>query len=166
MSAPITQALHADLVKKYFEPFHTQVRQQYQNFFGQGAKKVYHLDAHSMPSMGTAAHRDPGQKRPQIVVSDCSGKSCEASFKDLVIESYQKAGFEVGYNWPYLGGRVTETYGHPETGQHAIQVEMSRVLYMNEETKQYLPEPAAKIQQQLKVALQGVRDALPTMMGT
>lgn len=153
---PITMELHQQLVKKYYHPFHAQVRAQYLSFFNNGAKKVYHLDAHSMPSVGTSAHRDPGQTRAAIVVSDCEGKSCETWFKDLVIKAYETAGFEVAYNWPYRGGRVTETYGLPQKGQHAIQVEMSRILYMDEETKKLRADLAPSVQEKVKKALQTI----------
>ena len=135
MPKPISPELHKKLVQNYFEPFHIQVRELYAKFKSAGHQDVYHLDAHSMPSQGTAAHRDPGTKRPQIVVSDCDGVSCQSFYKDIVIESYKKAGFEVAYNWPYKGGRLTQTYGQPKQGQNAIQVEMNRALYMDEQSK-------------------------------
>ena len=136
MRQPISKVLHQKLVEKYFQPFHAAVRSQYSMFKEKGFQNVYHLDAHSMPSQGTAAHRDPGTQRPQIVVSDCEGVSCRADYKDLVIEAYKSAGFEVAYNWPYKGGRVTQTYGKPSLGQQALQVELNRALYMDEKTKQ------------------------------
>lgn len=162
MPKPISQALHEQLIDRYFEPFHDDVRDIYSFFRERGASKIYHLDAHSMPSKGTSAHRDPGQTRAQIVVSDWEGKSCEPWFKDLVIESYKKAGFEVAYNWPYLGGRVTQTYGKPDKGQHAIQVEISRALYMDEETKQLWPDKAKELSGRLLNAVRLIVDQLPT----
>lgn len=135
MKEPISDDLHRELIQKYFEPFHERVRAEYARFKSAGHQKVYQLDAHSMPSKGTAAHRDPGTERPQIVVSDCDGTSCESRYKDLVIAAYEQAGFQVSYNWPYKGGRVTQTYGKPQEGQHAIQVELNRSLYQNEITK-------------------------------
>lgn len=153
MKEPITQALHNTLIDKYFEPFHVQVRSQIQQFKDQGHKQCYHLDAHSMPSQGTAAHRDPGSKRPQIVVSDCEGTSCNSAFKDLVIEGYKRAGFEVSYNWPYKGGRVTQTYGRPQVGQNTIQVEMNRGLYMNEQTKKKNEPLYSETQKKITMAL-------------
>lgn len=139
MKKPISLEEHNILVKNYFYPFHEAVKARYAQIKEGGHKKVYHLDAHSMPSVGTAAHRDPGAKRPDIVVSDSDGKSTEAKFKDLVISAYEQAGFKVGYNWPYKGGRVTETYGKPSLGQHALQVELNRALYMDEDSKQMVP---------------------------
>lgn len=160
MPQPLSRTLHEEWTQKYFLPFHKKVKAEYQRFFQAGHDKVYQLDAHSMPSVGTSAHRDPGQKRAQIVVSDQNGKSCEARFKDLVISSYEKAGFEVAYNWPYVGGRVTQTYGKPEKGQHCIQVEMNRSLYMDEESKQLLIEPAKAVSDKVSLALRYIYEGL------
>ena len=71
MKKPISQKAHEDLVKLIYEPFHHEVQKQYRLFKEQGFQKVYHLDCHSMPSVGTSEHRDPGEKRADIVVSDC-----------------------------------------------------------------------------------------------
>lgn len=163
MPEPIPHNLHQQLVTRYFEPFHSDVRDTYEFFREHGAKKIYHLDAHSMPSKGTSAHRDPGQTRADIVISDGEGKSCEATFKDMVIAAYQKTGLKIAYNWPYLGGRVTQTYGKPEKGQHAIQVEINRALYMNEETKQLNAKDATELSAKLSQAIRTIHEQLPEM---
>ena len=155
----LSSDIHQRWVKNYFEPFHDLVRAQYKTFLAKNPK-AYQIDAHSMPSKGTAAHRDPGETRAPIVVSDQNGVSCETRFKDLVIEAYERAGFKVAYNWPYIGGRVTQTYGKPELGQHCIQVEMNRALYMNEETKQLIPSEAEKISNKVALALRYIYDRL------
>ncbi len=150
---PISRALHEELTTKYFWPFHKRIEEQFAAIKRSGAANAYHLDGHSMPSQGTAAHRDPGVKRPQIVVSDQDGKSCEGWYKDTVIAAYEAAGFEVAYNWPYKGGRITETYGQPAKGQHTVQVEMNRSLYMDEITKQRKDEAFSDIQKRVFKAL-------------
>jgi N-formylglutamate deformylase len=161
MPAPISEALHNQLVERYFNPFHEDVRDMYAFFREKGKKKIFHLDAHSMPSKGTSAHKDPGETRAEIVVSDQEGKSCETQYKDLVIEAYTKARLKVAYNWPYVGGRVTQTYGKPEKGQHTIQVEINRALYMDEETKKWIPAKAEILQQKLVKAVQYIYERLP-----
>lgn len=163
MAKPMSRATHDLLVDKYFRPFHREVERELQSLRERGAKVTYHLDAHSMPSVGTKEHRDPGQRRADIVVSDCEGKSCSAEFKDLVMNSYQAAGFKVAYNWPYLGGRVTETYGHPERGQQAIQVELNRSLYMDEQSKKLLVDRVDDVQKAIGEALGRVYAALPNL---
>ena len=45
-------------------------------------------------------------------------------------------GYLVARNKPYAGGFITEHYGRPDEGLHALQVEINRGLYMNERTFQ------------------------------
>lgn len=163
LAEPIPEDLHRLLVLRYWEPFHQGVRDQYKKFFSQGYKKVYQLDAHSMPSKGTEKHRDPGETRAEIVISDQEGKSCDLAYKELVVNAYKNAGFEVKINWPYVGGRVTQTYGVPEKGQNCIQVEMNRGLYMNEVTKKIVQEKAEQIQLQVLKAVTEIEEGIATL---
>ncbi len=157
---PMPRELHERLVHRYFEPFHAEVRARYDGFRRRGHATTYHLDAHSMPSVGTREHRDPGERRKDVVISDCKGTSCSKKYLDLVLAAYRDAGFEVGYNWPYFGGRVTETYGRPELGQEAIQVELSRALYMDEDSKKLRPDKAGEVSSRLEKALNSILSGL------
>lgn len=163
MPKPVSQSLHQQLIAKYFVPFHEHVNIELDHLRQAGAKTTYHIDAHSMPSVGTSEHRDPGEKRADIVVSDCHGKSCSAFFKELVIDAYSKAGFKVAYNWPYFGGGVTETYGRPEKHQEAIQVELNRSLYMDEKNKSILNDRFLSTQGKINVAIDSIFRSLPDL---
>lgn len=164
MKEPMSLDIHNELVKLVYEPFHHNIRKLYQDFHQKGFTKTFHIDAHSMPSVGTSEHRDPGEGRADIVISDSKGKSCDPKFKDLVIAAYVTAGFKVGYNWPYFGGRVTEQYGDPRRDQHTLQVEMNRALYMDEKTKKLKPDEAKKMQEKVLSALSYVRRNLNDIM--
>lgn len=159
MARPMSMETHQQLKVLIFEPFHKSVTGQIEKFRRSGAQAIYHIDAHSMPSKGTAEHRDPGEFRADIVISDCFGKSCSPFFRDLVVSAYVQAGFKVRLNWPYFGGRLTEQYGQPNLGQHTIQVELNRGLYMNEQSKKINPD-VAEIQAKIRSALRYVQNGL------
>ncbi len=161
MPHPMSPEIHQKLVRMIYEPFHQQVQQLATRIKSQSGT-LYHLDAHSMPSVGTRQHRDPGERRADIVVSDSLGKSCSTDYRDLVIAAYVTAGFKVGYNWPYVGGRLTEQYGNPGKNHHAIQVELNRDLYMNESTKR-LKESYPEVQQKIEKALEYVVSGLSNL---
>ncbi len=161
LGAPVEKQIHEKLVKLIYEPFHANVRKLYENYQNAGRKKIFHIDAHSMPSVGTKEHRDPGEARADIVISDCHGASCSAKFRDLVIAAYVTAGFKVAYNWPYFGGRVSEQYGEPRKNHHAIQVELNRALYMDEVSKKLKSESAQVVQEKLAKALAYICQELP-----
>jgi N-formylglutamate amidohydrolase len=160
MPNPITAQAHDEIVEKFHRPFHVSVENLFAKKKSLGLEKVYHLDAHSMPSVGTSAHRDPGERRAEIVVSDSDGKSCEPEFRDLVVACYEEAGFQVVCNWPYKGGRVTQTYGHPSKGQHSIQVELNRDLYMDEETKKIKEPGFSETQVKIEKAVRRLYDQI------
>ena len=41
-------------------------------------------------------------------------------------------GYSIGRNKPYAGGFITEHYGNPASGLHAVQLELNRAIYMDE----------------------------------
>jgi len=163
ITKPMSVELHQKLLDQYYSPFHQQIENKFQQFRVLGASKIFHLDAHSMPSKGTEVHPDPGQMRAEIIVSDFNGQSCDPRFTELVLAAYEKAGFEVKKNWPYIGGGVTQRYGKPNAGQHTLQVEMNRAIYMDEVTKQRLPGAFENVQYKLKVALREVLKGLEVL---
>jgi len=129
MDKPVSRTVHDELVRLYHDRFHQELASRLK-----GRARTYHLDCHSMPSVGTGAHRDGGQKRADVVISDLQGKSATPAYKDLVVGAFRAQGFEVAYNWPYFGGRITERYGQPAQGHETIQIELNRALYMDERT--------------------------------
>ncbi len=135
---PLSLKTHQQLVKRVYEPFHRSIQDTVDSLKQTGI--IYHLDLHSMPSVGTNQHRDPGEFRKEVVISDSKGKSCSPKLKQIVENSFKQEGFSLAYNWPYFGGRLTEHYGHPENDHHVIQIELNRSLYMDEKTKKLLPQ--------------------------
>ncbi|MDR3473083.1 MAG: N-formylglutamate amidohydrolase [Devosia sp.] len=88
------------------------------------------IDCHSMPQLTRTGDRPA----PDVVLGDRYGTACAPTIIDLVETVFAGAGLRVARNRPYAGGFCTRTYGRPQHGIHAIQVEISRHLYMNEAT--------------------------------
>ena len=89
------------------------------------------VDCHSMPSSRDGSSR---RLRPDFVIGDRFGSSCAQHITWAACEYLSALGFEVDINKPYAGGFITEHYGRPDNGIHAIQIEVNRGLYMNETT--------------------------------
>ncbi|MGB8274994.1 MAG: N-formylglutamate amidohydrolase [Alphaproteobacteria bacterium] len=92
------------------------------------------LDCHSMPT--TRAPSRTGEERAEtdIVLGDCFGLSCAPVVTALAHDTFTAAGLTVSRNRPYAGGFTTRHYGQPGLGVHALQIEVSRALYMCERT--------------------------------
>ena len=91
------------------------------------------VDCHSMPS---SARVGDGPDAVDFVIGDRYGTSCSPGITDAVSRELEKMGYVVSRNKPYAGGFNTEHYGNPGAGSHAIQIEVSRSLYLNEATLQ------------------------------
>ncbi len=89
------------------------------------------VDCHSMPALGRTKKHLPAD----IVLGDRFGATCSPVLIDMVDNVLSEAGLTVVRNHPYAGGFITRSYGRPEFGIHAIQIEISRHLYMNETTR-------------------------------
>jgi N-formylglutamate amidohydrolase len=96
---------------------------------------VWHLDLHSMKSFGTAITPDgPGAERPDMVIGDLEGQSCNPAFTAFVAEQLRALGYSVAVNDPYKGAEIIRGSGRPTDNRHSLQIEMKRALYMDEAT--------------------------------
>jgi N-formylglutamate amidohydrolase len=91
------------------------------------------IDCHSMPSVGGPMDSDPGSRRVDFVLGDCHGTACAPAITDLAENTLQQLGYSVRRNWPYAGGFTTRHYGRPREHRHALQIEVNRGLYLDEE---------------------------------
>ena len=75
----------------------------------------------------------PGNaNRPDIVLGDRFGASCDARVTRTVRDTMGGSGLHVQLNRPYAGGFITEHYGRPYESVHALQIEINRALYLDE----------------------------------
>ena len=88
------------------------------------------FDCHSMPA---AAARGASGEVCDMVLGDRFGAACAGSVTRFVESRLQEMGYRVARNAPYAGGYTTEHYGRPGRKAHALQIEISRALYFDEE---------------------------------
>jgi len=128
-----------DLHKPYHEALESLVGRAVRHF---GLAVL--VDCHSMPSssiwgaIDLPARRDD-QIRVDFVLGDRHGTSCSGRFVDAAEAQLRRFGYTVERNKPYAGGFITEHYGHPQAGRHALQIEINRALYMKERTLEHAP---------------------------
>lgn len=123
---PVDDALRR--IESLYKPYHRALRRLvtrvHRNF---GAAVL--VDCHSMPS-GSGPKDD--RPRADIVIGDRYGTSCVPVVSETIEATLRAAGYSISRNKPYAGGFITEHYGNPSAGLHAIQIEINRGLYMDE----------------------------------
>src|SRR6202140_2313740 len=122
----VADALHR--IDSLYKPYHRALRRLFtrlhRNF---GAAML--VDWPSMPSTTGARDERP---RADLVLGDRYGTSCVPIVAETIEETMRGFGYAVSRNKPYAGGFITEHYGNPASGLHAIQLEINRALYMDE----------------------------------
>ena len=122
-------------VEHYYKPYHARLRRLLLTthaLFGFGIL----VDCHSMPASVRVPDNGAGA---DFIIGDRFGTSASPALSDHAIALLKGMGYRVAYNKPYAGGFITEHYGRPQRGLHALQVEINRGLYPNEASY----EPAA-----------------------
>lgn len=113
------------------------------------------VDCHSMPS-GRPDLAD-------VVLGDRFGAAAAPALMLLFERAFSAAGFAVTRNYPYAGGFATITYGQPQAGFHAVQIEINRALYLDEARVEPGPrftEIQARVQTALMAVLAADAEAL------
>ena len=131
----LTFAEARDRVELAHRPYHDALDRQL------AAARVAHgaailIDWHSMPAAAARGQRVRGGGACDIVLGDRFGAACSPKLTGLVERELEAMGYSVARNAPYAGGYTTEHYGRPAKRTHALQIEINRALYMNEETRE------------------------------
>ena len=91
------------------------------------------VDCHSMPHEAVDCIARSGARRPDVVLGDRFGASADGAIVDRIEHALQDAGLTVVRNAPFAGAYMTQHYGRPSRRQHAVQIEIDRSIYMNEQ---------------------------------
>lgn len=127
----LSQAEAKHRIDRYWSPYHAglqQVLKGCHQSFGQ----VLLCDIHSMPSSALDGQQARWGKRPDIVIGDRWGASCDPGLAKAVEDILSAAGLVVARNTPFAGAYIARHYGKPVEKMHALQIEIDRRLYLDE----------------------------------
>jgi N-formylglutamate deformylase len=123
---PVDDAIRR--IEGLYKPYHRALRRLFTRIHRDFGAAVL-IDCHSMPS--TAGSKDE-RPRADVVLGDRYGTSCVPVVAEAIEAALRGMGYTVSRNKPYAGGFITEHYGNPAAGLHALQLELNRALYMDE----------------------------------
>jgi len=146
---PVDDAIRR--IEGLYKPYHRALRRLFTRIHRDFGAAIL-IDCHSMPSTAGAKDERP---RADVVLGDRYGTSCVALVAETVESTLRAQGYSVSRNKPYAGGFITEHYGNPAAGLHAIQLEFNRALYMDERRFERTPSFA-----RLAADLEALADAL------
>ena len=110
-------------IQNFYRPYHLQLSRLVEATRAAFGIAIV-VDCHSMPSAAAA---------PDVVVGDRLGLSAASVVTRATERAFAGQGFTVARNAPYAGGHTIHVHGRPSNGVHALQIEINRGLYLDEE---------------------------------
>lgn len=142
---PKTDFLGNDLyVDKEFVPSDAEIERRLQNYYLPYYQKIENLLADRIAKFGQVLLWDAhsirryvptiqGEPFPDLILGDNDEKSANKELIEIALDGLSRGKFGVNHNSPFKGGQITRHFGNPEKNIHALQLEMAKTNYMNDD---------------------------------
>ncbi|MES2589472.1 MAG: N-formylglutamate amidohydrolase [Bacteroidota bacterium] len=128
-------------LETYYWPYYqkiTSLLEDRKNEFG----KVLLWDAHSIRRSVPTIQKD---FFPDMILGDNDEKTAHPQLIESALKNLASGDFGVNHNHPFKGGHITRYFGKPENNVHALQLEMNKILYMDDSETIFHEERANKM---------------------
>lgn len=128
-------------VDKYYKPYHQELQEnltRLRSKFG----KVLLWDCHSIRQLVSTIHKE---KFPDLILGDAEGSSASFEIISIALNTLKNSDYMFSHNHPFKGGYITRYYGKPAENINAVQLEMTKVNYMDDAEGQYHSARAEKM---------------------
>ena len=142
----------------YFDPYQQKVQallDELKTQFGQVLLWDCHSIRRHVPAIQTAVF-------PDLILGSADETSAAPSLINTARQNLSST-YQINHNTPFKGGYITRHFGQPNNNQHALQLEMSKNLYMDDTEIQYDQNRAQRVQHTLKQCLQVMQTTLTTL---
>lgn len=133
----------------YYNPYHEKLNELVMDLKAQFGQ-VLLWDCHSIRQHVPTIHKE---KFPDLILGDADGTSASPGLIETAIKNLESAGYSFQHNYPFKGGYITRQYGKPSENQHALQLEMSKINYMDDEEREYNTVRAERMRSVLRHTL-------------
>lgn len=133
-------------LENYYQPYHQKINDLLDDL----QKKFPHVllyDAHSIKQVVPTIH---SQAFPDLLLGSNDEKSAHPTLIKTALESLGAGQYSLEHNTLFKGGHITRSFGQPNQKRHALQLERTKVLYMNDAETTYVPERANQLKTLLK----------------
>ncbi|UCE31902.1 MAG: N-formylglutamate amidohydrolase [Burkholderiales bacterium] len=120
-------------IEQCWQPYHAAISRLLDEAHARHGRFV-HVNCHSMASRGDSFSEDGPVARPDFVLGDRDGSSCDPRITETAAAVLRELGYRVAVNDPYKGMELVRRYSNPGRARHSLQIEINRALYMEETT--------------------------------
>lgn len=152
----VDQAEVARRVENYYIPYHQQVERLLSDKKARFGRALL-WDCHSIRQYVPTINPD---RFPDLILGDADETSASKEIISTAYASLKNNDYSVSHNHPFKGGYITRSFGRPGEGVHALQLEMSKVMYMEDNELDYSNARAEKMRGLLQKTLSALVSTL------
>ena len=143
-------------VSAYYQPYHNKIQElldELKKKFGQ----VLLWDAHSI------RHYVPTIRKeifPDMILGSADEQSAHPEIIKEALNGLKSGQYQINHNSPFKGGQITRSFGRPDQNQHALQLEMNKILYMDDSEKSFHEDRANQVRSVLRPTFEKLIETL------
>lgn len=142
--------------QEYYLPYHLKIDQELHRLKDQFGK-VLLWDCHSIRQTVPSIQKE---KFPDLILGDADRTSASPGLIEIAWKNLETSPYSASHNHPFKGGYITRHFGKPADHQHSLQLEMSKVNYMDDSETLYDARRADKMRTLLKKTFEGLIEQL------
>ncbi len=132
--------------ENYYHPYHRKIENLLQERLDEFGKGLL-WDAHSIRRFVPTIRSEPF---PDLILGDNDEKSASPEIIEIALSNLKKGEYGVNHNSPFKGGFITRNFGKPEKNIHALQLEMVKSHYMDDDELNFNEERADEMRKVLR----------------
>ena len=113
----------------YYKPYYRQIENLLAERIAEFGR-VLLWDAHSIRRFVPTIQGEPF---PDLILGDNDEKSAAKEIIEIALDGLKQGKFGVNHNSPFKGGNITRHFGKPDRQVHALQLEMAKTNYMDDD---------------------------------
>ncbi|MDG1146726.1 MAG: N-formylglutamate amidohydrolase [Crocinitomicaceae bacterium] len=146
-------------LENYYWPYYAEVQSLLdarKEEFG----KALLWDAHSIRHLVPTIRKDVF---PDMILGNNDEKTAHKSLIKTTLTALTSSKYGVNHNTPFKGGHITRYFGKPENDIHALQLEMNKILYMDDTETKFETDRANAVRVVLKQTFSELIKTLETL---
>jgi N-formylglutamate deformylase len=137
-----TERRLANYYRPYYQKIESLLAERIEEF-----GRVLLWDAHSIRRFVPTIRKEPF---PDLILGDNDEQSADKEIIEIALNNLRAGKYELNHNTPFKGGHITRHFGKPEIGVHALQLEMAKINYMNDDELTFDENRAEKVRKVLR----------------
>lgn len=143
-------------LETYFRPYHSKIQSLLDDLKSRHGR-VLLWDCHSIRQKVETIRKE---SFPDLILGDADGTSASPGLIEGALSVLDHSTYQTRHNFPFKGGYITRHFGKPGSNQHALQLEMTKINYMDDSEMKYDKVRAEKVRNVLKQVFQKLIELL------